>query len=427
MPTDELKRLMESIPLPDELRERSRAGIAAAALERQRPKRRYLERRRGKRALAIAAALLALLVLSAGIANHDRVWAALRKTFQFSPGTGIVTEEESPSERYVLKKPIVLDIGKGKITITGILSDEEMTYITMTGEQAPRIDSLELVNEQGEALTLKRTMASWTTDEWTTSFWQKGRLSLKGAIKIRLPLQPAREVEARLEQATAAASYAELGKTSSVNGLSVTAIADRVGDRARISLVSPPQTSFRIDSYGIITAARYGSNNPLTVMDETGTPLELSFVRGMGAPQSEFYFPLSDRLGASYTMSIPEISVAYPEEVTVKLPAVTTEGLNKTFEIAGYPVTITKTERVKPGSLRIYTDLHTEEQPDRMLYNLDVDRSSMAKLDDRTGAVEYMEFEVEPNAKSVTVTFTRPTAVLRGPWIFEWTADEIQP
>lgn len=82
---------------------------------------------------------------------------------------------------------------------------------------------------------------------------------------------------------------------------------------------------------------------------------------------------------------------------------------------------------MKPGSLRIYTDLHAEKQPDRMLYNLDVDRSSMAKLDERTGAVECMEFEVEPDAKSVTVTFTRPTAVLRGPWVFEWTADEIQP
>ncbi|MDI4649197.1 hypothetical protein [Cohnella hashimotonis] len=422
MPTDDMKRLMETIPLPDELRERSRAGIAAAARERQRP-----EGRRRKRALATAAALLALLVLSAGIANHDRVWAALRKTFQFSPGTGIVSEEETPSERYVLKKPIVLNVGQGKITITGILSDKEMTYITMAGEQAPRVESLELVNEQGDVFKIPRSMSTWAAGEWTASFWSEGKLDLKGAIKLRLPLQPVREVEARLDQADAAASYPELGKTASVNGLSVTAIADRVGDRARIALVSPPQTSFRIDSYGIITAARYGSNNPLTVKDETGTPLELSFVRGTGAPQSEFYFPLSDRLGAAYTMSIPEISVAYPDEVTVKLPAVTTNGLNKTFEIAGYPVTITKTERMKPGSLRIYTDLHAEGQPDRMLYNLDVDRSSMAKLDERTGAVAYMEFEVEPDAKSVIVTFRRPTAVLRGPWAFTWTADEIQP
>ncbi|MDG0809152.1 hypothetical protein [Cohnella rhizosphaerae] len=153
MPTDDLKRLMEAIPLPDELRERSRAGIAAAALERELP-----AGRRGRRALAIAAALLALLVLSAGIANHDRVWAALRKTFQFSPGTGIVSEEDSPSERYVLKKPIVLSVGEGKITITGIHSDEEMTYVAMAGEQAPRVESLELVNERGEVFDITSNM-----------------------------------------------------------------------------------------------------------------------------------------------------------------------------------------------------------------------------------------------------------------------------
>lgn len=422
MPTDDLKRLMEAIPLPDELRERSRAGIAAAALERELP-----AERRGRRALAIVAALLALIVLSAVIANHDRVWAALRKTFQFSPGTGIVSEEETPSERYVLKKPIVLNVGKGIITITGILSDEEMTYITMAGEQAPRVDSLELVDERGETLTVARTIGTWTTGEWTASFWQKGKLNLKGAIKLRLPLQPAREVEARLEQADVASSYAELGKAATVNGLSVTAIADRVGDRARVSLVSPPQAAFRINSYGMEAPIRYGSGKQLLVKDETEMTLGLSFVRGMGAPQSELYFPLTNRPGASYTMSIPEISVTYPDEVTVKLPAVTNEGLNKTFEIAGYPVTITQTERMKPGSLRIYTDLHTEGRLDRMLYDLSVDRGSMAKLNERTGAVEYMEFEVEPDAKSVTVTFTRPTAVLRGPWVFTWSGGEIQP
>ncbi|MDG0794102.1 hypothetical protein OMP38_27190 [Cohnella ginsengisoli] len=115
-----------------------------------------------------------------------------------------------------------------------------MTYITMAGEQAPRVDRLELVNERGEVFDIPSNMGAWTPNDWTASFWHKGKLDLSGAIKLRLPLQPAREVEARLEQADSGASYAELGKTATFNGLSVTAIADRVGDRARISLISPP-------------------------------------------------------------------------------------------------------------------------------------------------------------------------------------------
>ncbi|MFD2329007.1 hypothetical protein ACFSR7_07080 [Cohnella sp. GCM10020058] len=422
MPTDDLKRLMETIPLPDELRERSRAGIAAAALERQRP-----EGRRRKRALAIAAALLALLVLSAGIVNHDRVWAALRKTFQFSPGTGIVTEEEAPSERYVLKKPIVLDVGKGKITITGILSDQEMTYITMAGERAPQFDQVGLTNERGQAYVIQRSQGVWAPDEWTASFWYRGKLDLKGAIKLRLPLHPAIEVEARMEQASAVASYEELGKTATVNGLSVTAIADLVDGKARVSLVSPPQESFWIDSYGMETPIRYVSNERLLVNDEKGKPLELSFVSGMSAPQSELYFPLEERSGAAYTLRIPEISVTYRDEATVKLPTDTNETLNKTFKIAGYTVTITKTEFIASGRLRIYTDLHTEERPDRMLYALNAEGNYMAKMSERTGAYEYMEVNVKPGAKTVSLTFSDPKAVLRGPWAFEWGADEIQP
>ncbi|MDG0794103.1 hypothetical protein OMP38_27195 [Cohnella ginsengisoli] len=171
---------------------------------------------------------------------------------------------------------------------------------------------------------------------------------------------------------------------------------------------------------------RYGSNEQF-IVQEKGVPLKLSFVRGMGAPQSELYFPLSERPGAAYTMKIPEISVAYHDEATVKLPVDSVENLNKTFKIAGYPVTITKTELIASDRLRIYTDFHTEERPDRMLYNLYAEGNYMAKLSERTGAYEYMEVNVKPGTKTVNLTFSNPTAVLRGPWVFEWSSDEIQP
>ncbi|MEK0317580.1 hypothetical protein [Cohnella sp. 56] len=431
MPTDNMKALMESIPLPDELRERAGAGIAAAAAARpgfgllrgrrsQRPARR--------RALAIAAALLALLVLSAGIANHDRVWAALRKTFQFAPGTGVVTEEESPSERYVLKKPIVLKVYKGEVTITGMVVGEDMTYITMAGKQAPRVEQLDVVNGQGKQYTIERSMGSWGGDEWTASFWHKGKLDLSGEVKLVLPLPEPVETSAVLERADGAASYAELGKTATAGGLSVTAIADRVGDRARISLVAPPQESYWINSYGIGWPIRYGSEDQLSVQDEAGRPLEVTWVRGTGAPQSELYFPLSERQGAKYVMTIPEISVLYRGEATVKVPTTSQDALNKTFDIAGFPVTITKTERIGTDALRIYTDLHWDAKPDRSLYNLDIEgKGGMAKLSESTGAVEYMEFEIKPDSKEVKLTFVRPYVAIRGPWTFEWSADEIKP
>lgn len=429
MPTDNMKALMESIPLPDELRERADAGIAAAAEERQGfgLLRGHRSRQSARsRALAIAAALLALLVLSAGIANHDRVWAALRKTFQFAPGTGVVTEEESPSGRYVLKKPIVLKVYKGEITITGMLVDDEMTYVTMAGKQAPRVDRIDVINGQGKLFTIERSMGVWASDKWSSSFWHKGKLDLDGEIKLVLPLPEPIETSAVLERADGAASYAELGKTATAGGLSVTAIADRVGDRARISLVAPPQESYWIDSYGIELPIRHGSGNPLSVQDEAGLPLEVTSVMGLSAPRSELYFPLTGRQGAKYTMTIPEIGVQYRGEATVKVPAVTQEGLNKTFDIAGFPVTITKTERIGTDALRIYTDMHWDDQPDRVLYNLSVEgKGGMAQLNESTGAIEYMEFEIKPDSKEVKLTFTRPFVAIRGPWTFEWSEDEI--
>lgn len=422
MPTDNMKILLDGIPLPDGLRERGRAGIELAVQERRASQRRL------RRTLAIVAAAAGLLVLYAGIANHERVWAAIRKTFQFVPGTGIVQEGEAPSASYIMKRPIVLEAGKGKITITGMLSDSEMTYITMAAEGIPRFDELQLIDERGEVRTIKRSMAVWAPDYWTASFWHKGDWGLQGNIRLLIPLSPPLETTARLEPADAYGSYVELGRTATANGLSVTAIADRVDDRARISLVSPPRDDFSIRDYGLSGVYLHGEETKLNVRDERGEPLAIETVPGMSAPQSELYFPLSDRPEARYTMTIPELSVTYREEKTVTLPATTRAALNLTLEVAGFPVTITRTERSSKDSLRLYTDFHYDERAERSLYDLSFDaRGSSAKLDETTGAVVYMDVNMEPGEdKTVTLTFIRPTAVVRGPWTFEWSGEEIK-
>lgn len=240
-----------------------------------------------------------------------------------------------------------------------------MTYITMAGKETPQFDEVTVVNAQGTEYNLSRSFALWgSSGDWTASFWHKGKLDVKGNIKIVLHQEPTIGVSAHLEKAESCSSYAELGKTATANGVTITAITDRIEEKARVSLVSPPMEGFSISDYGIDGVHMHDENHKLHVIDGTsGERVKIERIPGVSAPASDFYFPLREiKEDAHYTLTLPEISVTYRDEVSVKLPTVAQEHMDKTFQLAGFPVTVTKTGKVAPNSLRVYMDLHYSEQ-----------------------------------------------------------------
>ncbi|QGQ99329.1 hypothetical protein EHS13_32935 [Paenibacillus psychroresistens] len=418
MSPNNLKQQLQAIPIPSSLRQRSQLGIEQAIMEKKEVNHRksiWIKRKLG----AIVAALV-LLLLSAALMNQNYVWAAIQKALQFVPGIGIVKEEGSSSERYVLKQPISLSVGEGSIIITGILSDEEMTYITMAGNNTPRFEYVTLVNAQGNEYRLGSTIASWSSNDWTSGFWYKGKLDTSGSIKLVINLEPKIEVPVTLTRAETYSSYPEMGETATVNGVSITAIPDRVGDKARVSLVARHTEDFYISDYGIYGVYMHDESHKLNVLDDTGKKLVIENIRGVSSPASEFYFKLSENARNRYSLTLPEISVTYKSEVSIRISTEAKEHINQTFEIAGFPVTITKTEKVKEKGLRVYMDFHYNEQAAASLFNINIEGlSSSAKLNERTGAIEYMEFEVEPGSKQVNLKLIRPGVIIRGPWQFE--------
>jgi hypothetical protein len=419
MSPNKLKQQFQAIPIPSNIRQRSQLGIEQAIMDQKEGNPRKIKS--VKRRVGTIVAAFALLFLSAALMNHNYVWAAIQKALQFVPGIGIVKEEDSPPERYVLKKPISLSVGEGSIIITGILSDEEMTYITMMGNHTPRFENVTLVNAQGVEYTLRSSMASWSQTDWTSGFWYNGKLDASGSIKLVINLEPRIEVPVTLTRAETYSSYSEMGETATTNGISITALPDRVGEKARVSLVARHSEDFFVSDYGIYGVYMHDESHKLNVVDDTGRRFEIENVRGISSPAREFYFKLSENARNRYTLTLPEISVTYKSEVSIKISTEAQEHINQTFEIAGFPVTITKTEKVKENGFRVYMDFHYNEQAAASLYKLDIDGlSSGAKLNERTGAIEYIEFEVEPGSKQVNLKLIRPEVIIRGPWQFEF-------
>lgn len=416
MDTDKLKEQVRAIPIPPGLGVRSRIGVERAAAERKRGG----IRKAARRFAAGAAVLLAAVVLSAALASRGNVWAAIQKALQFVPGIGIVKEENAAVDRYVLKQPITVPIGGGELVITGMVSDNEMTYMTVAATGTAQFERVTVVNEKGAAYTLDRGGASWGSDFWTATFWTREKADVGGDVTLRLEMNSPIDVPARLDKAETREGYAGLGPTATANGVSITAVADRVGDKARVTLVTPPAEGQAVSDYGILADGEQGEIPPLRVADAQGQPLAITFVRGVASPRSEFYFPLEAGTAGPYSLTIPEIRIDYPfAEASVTIPIETGE-LNRTIEIAGFPVTFTRTERLEDAGLRVYLDTRDDERSPVSLVGFRLKNlSSMFKLNERTGAPEYMEFDVEPGAKRIKLELDWPTTAIRGPWTFE--------
>ncbi|MCD9022544.1 hypothetical protein [Cohnella silvisoli] len=419
--SNKIKQEIDKIPIPPDLHLRSLLGIEQAKLENE--QNRLPSDKRYTNIKVIAAALLGLILLTVVISN-TQVLAAIQKALQFVPGIGIVKEEDSPTARYVLKNPITKQIGEGSIVITGIMVDQQMTLITITGTNTTRFEKVKLVNEQGAEFTVKRSMSTWGSHEWSASFWYDGQLDLKGSVKLFLEEKPEVVIPLTLVQADTFTSYADMGETATANGITITAIANRVDDKARFSLVAQHSKDIKINDYGFFGLYAH-ENQKMNVMDSNGKKLPIENIHGIFAPASEFYFKLSEGNGNSYELTIPEIYTEAQDKVKIEIPTETTENLNQTFEIAGFPVTITRIDRLDDKSLRMYVDLHYSENTPASLHMFSLDSmSNVARMNDQTGELVYLEFDVEPNHEKQKITFARPEVLIRGPWKFELPADK---
>lgn len=277
---------------------------------------------------------------------------------------------------------------------------------------------------EGSAYTIKSAQSVWTHGNWTGAFWHQGKLNMKRQAKIIILGNPETVIPVTLTQAETFESYKDMGETAVVQDVAITSIAHRVDERARISLVSRHPDAFRISDYGIHGVH---PDKKISVVDETGKTYEFERYMGISSPAREFYFQLAESGAKNYTVTIPEINVIYKDKanLTLDIPREVEAKANLTFELAGTPVTITKLERADNNRLRVYVDLSYNDQAPTSLHNFRIDRMShSAKLNEQTRAMEYLEFEIEPNSKKVKLTLTDPEVIIRGPWKFELPTDQ---
>lgn len=393
------------------LRERSIQGIQRASIDMKVSSRR---RHKGSAVKTIAAALgLGVVILATTIFN-TQVKAAFQSFLQFLPGIGIVVEEDVPQKRYVLARPVQLDWEQGHIIITGMKVDEQTTYVTMSGRNTRRFGSIQLQNESGQVFTLSETQARWSNEEWAAKFEIESPLDIQEQVLLTALGDHEIDVPLTLFEAVAYESYHAMGESATVGEVTFTAIANRLGDKAFVTLIPQLPSNMRIDIRGL---------NDLHVRDNDGRTYPIIHHAQLDLPKRQFNFELSLNEAQAYTLSIPKINVIYDEsvEIALDIPKDKEQEVNQTFHIAGFPFKVLKTERVDDNRLRVYFDVNYNPEAEKTLYDFRLQLGNYMSKHNLDHGLQYIEFGLfNPDSDEVRITIIEPQVILQGPWSFEF-------
>ncbi|KGP74513.1 DUF4179 domain-containing protein [Pontibacillus yanchengensis] len=404
--SNNIKKEVDKITIPEQLEKNREKGIHQAAEAQVHRKQTSFQK------WMVASVLIVLL--GSAFMYHSEVIAAVQKALQYVPGIGVVEEEESEGERYVLEETKEVEVDGGTVTITNVVVDSEQIYAVLSGEGTPQYLEMTLVNDSGKKYTFNSSYWSSSSNQWTSNFYEKGEFNLSGQVEVVLR---DKTIPITLVETKSYETFRDMGITDTQNGITIAAIPSRDGDKGRISLVSQHSEDFTIKEYGLHEVPE---DKKIHVQDNEQKQYELSRYKGISRASNELYFELPTEEKEYYTLRIPVVNVEYKDEVEITLPLPKDEEkIDESFKLAGYPVDITGLERTDDDRLRINVDVHYEENDSRSLHMFRIkEKSHMAKFNPKTNVIQYLEFDVDWDQEKVNVKFDEPEVFMRGPWEF---------
>lgn len=366
--------------------------------------------------LALAASLLVALFGTVAV-GPGTVWAKLQRALQYIPGMNIVVEDkEKQMERYVLRSPVERKAGKSFMKIEGVVIEENQALVNITASFIHFKDSsVYFRNKEGQQLKLEFRGGSSDGTKWDGTFYYSGRVRDAEDLELVFAGEETIVFPLALEKAKSYSSYAEMGPTANVNGISITAIAAEENNQTKINLVSPPIEGARIDYYGL----GHGSAG-ITLKDKNGRNYPVFKDSGFTIPLAEFYFDTGTAGTQDFILSIPYVGLVYYDEqetIKIDIPEQGMAKINKTVKLAGFPVDFEKIERLDKDTVRVHVDVHYDKKAKASLRGFNLDKQSWGgEMDEKTGALRTLEFDVASYRRSVALRLKEPLVIKQGPW-----------
>ncbi|MDB5054331.1 MAG: hypothetical protein JWM44_2381 [Bacilli bacterium] len=380
----------------------------------------------------LVASLLALVLLASFAMGSPEIRAQIRKVFQYIPGFASVQETEGQTILFVMPMPVVQKIGSGQLEIRGVSIGDKQSYVSLTGKNIAWLETITLRNEAGKSYVLSNSIESASSGEWTGSYYIEGAIQATDQMVLAYG-DIAPSVPFQLASAKTVDRVQDLGVTQTHQGISLTAVtAPADGDKTKVTIIPQLPANMRIESFGIspiynLAQAKLSANDHK----------EIPFEQDLTFPNpNEFYFHQGENKQGDYKLTLPALGVVRQSEqddqITLPIPSNGVMMLNKQITILGFPVDLIRVERNPDDPnkrdsdfIRIYFDLHYDAASRESLLSFWPDFAILKKSggageksNETTKALEYMDLDVEHNAKEYTFYVKEAHTLVRGPWEF---------
>lgn len=352
----------------------------------------------------IAAAILIIFGLLF-VAYPNEVIAVLKKPLNYIPGINTVMDSEESSERYVLEQPITIKHDGMKIELMSVIVQNDNNYIFVNARGNDKrifIEgngkcsyNMEVRFNNNEIYKLPTGTISSSVNVWDAS-----KSNLYGAsekknnkkftykdgdtIEVIIGNDDKAIIPVTLIKAPSFEDYSELGPTTEVKDISITAIPTFSDKDLTINLVSPQNQM--IDEYALSPSFSFNQdkfkykgilNERIALCDNEGNLINGEGVDMYSPPLSEFHFDITESDSDKFKLVIPYIKMKYniDKDFKIELPEVGEffEYDDYVLNLNDYKLKINKIERPKSDSgeiVKIYLDTGYNENLDESMYEI---------------------------------------------------------
>lgn len=433
--SNNIKQIIEEIPIPAMLRERALMGIQQAKEERDAALITPTRKKRVSHRI-IAASLIGLLTFGVAAIYNPHLSVAIQRALQFVPGIGVVQEVDSSIDSYMLTKPIDIQLTDRKLTITAMFVQEHSTTIKLE-MYTKRVDSINIIGESGKVY--EGTFSGIGGDgeggspHAHVTYLFPGHIDIKDNAKLYFIDSPNESFTIPLTKVDSTESLHAIGESTTVHDLQITAVPTPAGQKGRIFLSTEHSNQFRYND-AFLGKGDISLNNHISITDELGNEYPIDN-KGLHIPFKDIYFKLGSSDVKKYTLTIPQLTSIGQDKVNIliDIPEGKEGIMNQSFDIAGYPVEMTTFKkyisRSKRNLIEIDVEMPNPLKLTRSLKDFDAYSTLSPRInkthDATTSIIRSFTVEYDPNdLTKLGVTILNPVIDMKGPWVFELEADQ---
>ncbi|MGG3280471.1 hypothetical protein [Paenibacillus solani] len=432
--SNNIKQAIDDIPIPASLHERSVMGIHQAKAEWETalvtPKRK---RKRLKNRI-ISASMIGVISISAAAVFNPQISEAIQRALQFIPGIGVVQKSDNTTDSYMLTEPVDIKNSKQSATITAMLVQKDLTTLEMIKYSNDYYD-IKIKDESGKVHKISSGDTGGEEGYEYVTYKFNAQIDVKDHVQLFFADKPNEVFTIPLSKVDTIDNLNAIGESVENHDLKITAIPTPAGDKGRIFLSTEDSNRFRYTEY-VFSSFEKGDlvimNENISVTDELGNDYPIDN-KGTWISFKDIYFNLGSSDVKNYTLSIPQLISVGREEVklSINIPDGEEGPLNQSFDIAGFPVELTKFKKLKSrfneDYIAIYVEMPNTLQLSRSLkyfyVSTDTSIENGGAYDSTTGVMKFFEVKYDPNSTKLDVKVSKPMIDMKGPWKFEIAAD----